>query len=370
VTRGLVGVANHSEAETRVELAVSVDGLASTEMALDLGANQRGVKTFELTAAPGSEVMVERVGEPDGNHLDDRVWTVVDEDTVRSVQIQGEGSPFLAALVTATPGFEIGSDDGDVLVVDRGALPEIDRPAWLIRPDSTPEGLELTGLVENISATFQAPGEPVLDSADLSSLVVAEAQEVVPRGWSPIVRSGDVPLVLLGSVNGHRVVYFTFDLTHSTLPVQVSFPILGAALLNWLDGEAPGTVASGSAGEPIAISAPEGSEPVVTMPDGSQRTLTSDTASFSDTNQPGIYRVEYLAEDGTVTAGPIAVRSFVAAEAGAPVRNIAVSTDDAAADEPGIVVREWGPWIVGGLLALLALEWWIGHQRPWLRRTA
>jgi hypothetical protein len=370
VTRGLVAAANHSDTETTVKLAVTVDGLPSTQVTLDIGPNQRGLKTFELDAAPGSEVMVERLGEPDGNPLDDRVWTVVDDDSVRSVHVDGEGSPYLAALVDATPGFELASDDGDVLVVDRGALPTIDRPAWLIRPDTTPEGLELTGLVENVPTTFQAPGEPMLDSVDLSDLVVAEAQEVVPRGWSPIVRSGDVPLILLGSVDGHRVVYFTFDLTHSTLPVQVSFPILGAALLTWLDGEAPGTVASGPAGEPIGISAPDGSEPEITMPDGSQRALTSDTASFGDTSQPGIYRVDYVADDGTVTPGPIAVRSFVAAEAGAPVRDIAISTDDATPDEPGIVVREWGPWVIGALLALLALEWWIGHQRPWLGRAA
>jgi len=75
-------------------------------------------------------------------------------------------------------------------------------------------------------------------------------------------------------------------------------------------------------------------------------------------------------DDGTVTPGPIAVRSFVATEAGAPVRSIDTSTDDSTVDEPGVVVREWGPWVIGALLAMLALEWWIGHQRPWVGRAA
>lgn len=370
VTRGLVAVANHSGAPTSVDLAVTVDGTPTTQLQLELEANQRAVETFELDAAAGSEVMVERLGEADGNPLDDRVWTVIAQEATRSVGVVGAGSPYLSALVSATPGFELGSDEGDVLVVDRGPLPTIDRPAWLIRPDSTPEGLEITGLVENLPATFQAPGEPVLDGVDLSELVVAEAQNVAPRGWSPIVRSGDVPLILLGNVDGHRVVYFTFDLTHSNLPVQVSFPILGAALLHWLDGEAPGTVATGPAGEPIVISSPEGAEPVVTMPDGSLRNLPAHTASFTDTSEPGIYRVGYMDEEGTVTPGQISVRSFVPTEAGAPVRDIVTATGDSSPDEPGVVVREWGPWVVGALLAMLALEWWIGHQRPWLGRTA
>jgi hypothetical protein len=126
----------------------------------------------------------------------------------------------------------------------------------------------------------------------------------------------------------------------------------------------------GPAGEPIVMSPPDGAESVVTMPDGSQRTLPGDTASFTDTTEPGVYRVGYVDQDGIVTPGQIAVRSFVATEAGAPVRDIVTSTDDSSADEPGFVIREWGPWVVGALLAMLALEWWIGHQRPWLGRTA
>ena len=369
VTRGLVAVANHSAGRGTADLEVTVDGVPVADFQLELDPNDREVRSFELAAAPGAEVQVRRTGEPDGNPLDDSAATVIQAAAARTVAVAGEGSPFLGALIAATPRFELADANGDVLVVDRGPLPEIDRPTWIIRSDTAPEGLELTGLVENIPATFQAPGEPVLDSVDLSELVVAEAQTMTVIGWSPIVRSGDVPLVLLGSVNGHRVVYFTFDITHSNLPVQVSFPILGAALLQWLDGDAPGTVATGPAGDPIAVSASAGSDVVVTMPDGSERMLTSDATTFADTTTPGIYRVRYEADDGTVTEGPVAVRTFVATEAGAPVRQIATAELATVADEPAFVVREWAPWLIAFLVGLLAVEWWVGHQRPWPRRA-
>lgn len=369
VTRGLVAVANHAQTPAQTDVGVAVDGETYTTVTLELDANERSVATFELEADPGSEVVAERLGGPDGNPLDDRAFTVIEESAERSVLVRGEGSPFLAALLSATPGFVLDPTDGDVLVVDRGPLPAIDRPAWLIRPESTPEGIDVTGIVENASVTFQAPGEPVLDNVDLSELAVAGAQTTAVRGWSPIVRSGDVPLVLLGDVNGHRVVYFTFDLTHSNLPVQVSFPILGAALLEWLDGEAPGIVEAAPAGDPVPISAPEGTEAVVTMPDGTERALPADTATFTDTNRPGIYRVTYVSEDGSAVDGPIGVRNFAATEAGAPVRSITTSSDGTAADESGVVVREWAPWLIAALIGLLALEWWIGHQRPWPGRV-
>jgi hypothetical protein len=170
--------------------------------------------------------------------------------------------------------------------------------------------------------------------------------------------------VLLAQINGHRAVYHTFDITHSNLPVQLSFPIHGAALFDWLDNNAPGTVATAAAGEPLPLSVPEGGSATVTMPDGSTRTLGPATATFTDTDQPGVYRLAYTGPDGDVVAGPTAVRTFVAAEAGAPVREIATAATGTAIDEPGYVVREWAPWVIGALLILLLTEWWVGHQRP------
>jgi hypothetical protein len=369
VTRALVSVVNHAASRTSAIVEVTVDGIPLREVEIELGPNERTVRSIELDAGSGAEVLIRRIGEADGNPLDDEVVTVIQAGQTRTVSVQGEGSPFLGALIGATPGFELAETDGDVLIVDRGPLPEIDRPTWIIRSETVPEGLELTGLVENIPATFQAPGEPVLDGVDLSEVVIAEAQTMTVIGWSPIVRSGDVPLVLLGSVNGQRVVYFTFDLTHSNLPVQLSFPILGAALVQWLDGDAPGTVETGAAGDPIPITAPSGSEVAITMPDGEERVFSSDTATFTDTAQPGVYRVAYRMEDGAVTQGPTAVRRFVATEAGAPVREIATTPTVAQADEPAFVVREWAAWLVSFLLSLLAVEWWVGHQRPLPRRA-
>ena len=92
----------------------------------------------------------------------------------------------------------------------------------------------------NLAVTYQRPGEPILDSVDLSGLVVGEAQVVDAPRWLTLVRAGDVPLILLGEINSQRVAYFTFDITQSNLPVQVGFPILGARMLSWLAGASTG----------------------------------------------------------------------------------------------------------------------------------
>jgi Ca-activated chloride channel homolog len=368
VTRGLLTVANHSQSPRQVDVAISVDGDQVERIAFDIPAAERQVRTFPLEAGPGAAVTAERLGDPDGNPLDDRIETVIDQASARGVTIEGESSPFTEALVRATPGFET-SADGDILIVDRGPLPAIDRPTWIIRSDTPPPGLEPTDLVANVVATFQAPGEPVLDGVDLSELAVAEVQGVEPRGWTPIVRSGDLPLVLLGNVDGHRVVYFTFDLTHSNLPVQVAFPILGAALLDWLGGDAPAQVGSGPAGAPIPLTIPPDASARIDGPSGVPVVLEAGATEFSGTTRPGIYRITYVGGDGVETPGPTAVRTFVATEAGAPVREIPTAGTGAEVQDAATLIREWGPQIVIALLLLLLVEWWIGFQRPLPGRT-
>ena len=49
-------------------------------------------------------------------------------------------------------------------------------------------------------------------------------------------------------------------------------------------------------------------------------------------------------------------------------RTIATSGSVTEADEASTLIREWAPWVIGAVLVLMAIEWWVGHQRPWLRR--
>jgi hypothetical protein len=339
---------------------------------LDVDALGTAREITPLDAGPGDVVEVALVGNDDALPLDDRATLVVGGGPERVVEIVGNGSPFLTALVDAVPGHATvadGTDDANLRIVDGGALPDIDRPTWLIAPDSPPPGVTLVELVRNAAVTYQRPGEPVLDSVDLSAVAVAQAQVVEAPQWLTLVRAGEVPLILLGEVNGHRVAYFTFDLTHSNLVVQVGFPILGARILEWLAGGSAGTISTEPAGAPIPLNHPAGTTAQVTMPDGTLRDLTPGAVAFADTGQPGVYRVSYIAVDGTTTEGPVAVRRFVAEESGGAARIIATTGGALAEEEPSTLVREWAPWVIALVILLMAVEWWVGHQRPGWNRS-
>lgn len=371
--RVFVLVENHGPDDREVTVAFEVDGLAAGSVDLMVPGLDAARRVVPLDAGPGSLVTARIVEAEDALSMDDQAALVIGGAGGRSVGVVGEGSPFLTALLESTPGVTVASEAGaaDVLVADGGPLPAIDRPTWLIRTETTPEGMELIGLERNLAVTFARPGDPVLDGVDLAEVAVAEAQVVEGLSWLPLVSSGSVPLVLLGEVDGHRVVYTTFDLVHSNLPVQVAFPILGANLLQWLGGGEAGSVSTEAAGTPIALVTPSGWRARVTMPSGEVRDLAADAGVFVDTDAPGVYAVEYVGSEGEVTEGETAVRRFVTSESSGPTRSIEVSVGPGGEGEEGFLIREWAPWVIGAALALMAVEWWMGHQRPgWRRRPS
>jgi hypothetical protein len=366
--RAFLQLSNHGGNARPVSAEVAVNGLPAGVVSLDLPGLGDARQTIPVDAGPGDVVSVRLLDAEDALSLDDQAVLVVGGGPERKVSLSS-GSPFLAALIEAAPGFTGGGEgEPELLVVDGGEGATIDRPAWVIATGTPPSGITPKELVRNTVVTWQRPGEPILDGVDLSQVAVAEAQVVDAPGWLPLVRAGDVPLVLLGEVDGQRVAYFTFDISRSNLPVQVGFPILGARILEWLAGAGAGAVTAEQAGTPIAVAAPAGSSARVTLPDGSQRELPAEASSFSDTGAPGLYRIEYVQEDGSVQPGPMAVRSFAAEESAGSSRVIATGDAPGAAQDTARLIREWAPWFIGLVLLLMAIEWWVGHQRPGLRR--
>jgi hypothetical protein len=368
-TRAFLNVTNHGAAPRTVLAEIAVNGLPAGTINLEVPAQGSARDTTPVDAGPGDRLSVRLIDNADSLLLDDTATLIVGAAPEQLVSMTGEGSPFLEALVDAVPGFtNQGEGTPSVLVADGGPLPDIDRPTWLIAPESTPEGITASQLAGNLAVTYQRPGEPILDSVDLSGLVVGEAQVVEAPRWLTLVRAGEVPLILLGEIGGYRVVYFTFDITKSNLPVQVGFPILGARLLSWLAGSSPLDASSDVAGTPIGLATPAGSTARVTMPGGEARDLVEGSAQFADTGLPGIYEVAYVDAEGNVTAGPLAVRTFAPDESAGGSRAIATTGATTATEEATLRIREWAPWIIALALILMAIEWWVGHQRPFLPR--
>jgi hypothetical protein len=367
--RVFVEVQNAGEGAREAEVGIEVDGIPAATAILDLPANGRARDTSTVEAGPGSIITAE-LRSPDGSALqdglalDNRATAVVAADESRTVTLLGEGSVFLGVLLDAVASPTPDGEEPDVVVADRVSVPDPDVPIWYIRPELPPAGIELTGLVQNVAVTYQRPGEPILDQADMSGVVVGEAQVVDALRWLPIVSAGDVPLILLGEVEGHRAVYFTFDVTQSNLPVQMAFPIVGSRIVEWLAGESGTSIATQQAGASIILRAVPGQHVKITRPDGDQVTLNPGALSFADTEMPGLYTVDYVLDDGTVEPGALEVRTFAPGEGLGASQALPVVAPADEVEGQGSRIRELAPIILATLLAVFLIEWWFTHQRP------
>ncbi|NNF69869.1 MAG: VWA domain-containing protein [Acidimicrobiia bacterium] len=364
-TRMFLEVTSYSNKPESVTAELEVDGLSVGSVDVDLDPGQRSQKAIAVEAGPGQVVTVALRDHVDSLPLDDSSAAVLSGSAEVSVAVLGEGSRFLDALLGSISGVRDAAGlPPDVVIIDRDDASIVDRPAWIIAPETPPPGVEVIGVLEFPVITYQRSGEPILEGIDLADLAIAEAQIVNAPGWLSLLRAGEIPLILLGEVDGQRAIYLTFDLTRSNLPVQVSFPILGSRLIDWLGGSRVTTASTAPAGTPIPLVTPQGSTARVTLPDGSRRDLVEGLLTFNAATLPGVYRVEYVAEDGTIVPGPVAARQFVASESTGETRTIAVVDEGTQAAETSQLLREWAPFIAALLLAIVLLEWWVAYGRP------
>ncbi len=376
--RLFVEVTNYGTQPLDALLSFSVDGGTPVSLPASLTPGGRFRDGLRVDAGSGSSIAVTLQGQDgsplvDGNPLDDASFMVLGVGDSSGVAIVGTGSIFLDALIDSVAGFDPAAGEApEVLIIDRETVANVTAPTWLIRPATPPDGVTITGVVQNTAATFQRPGEPLLADVDLSQLAIGEADIVDAPDWLPLVKAGDVPLVLLGEVDGHRSVYFTFDLTQSNLPVQVGFPIFGTHILQYLAGQDLASLVPGPAGQPITVAPPPGFATTVITPSGETRNVPATVGRFEDTVEPGIYHVVYEAEGEEARTGPVAVRLFSTAESVGSSRQIQTESLALAPADATAIVREWAPWIVSIVLALMLIEWWLGHGAPrpaWLRRS-
>lgn len=354
--------------EVGVDAVISVEGVPVTRLRIDVAGQAVARRQVEVGADAGSVVTVE-LAVDDGSDLDDRAVFVAPSTGGAGVELVGERSLFLEALLRALPGTEQVADGGSIVIANGGPIPEVAAPMWLIRTDP-PDGVSVTGVGQNLVVGFQRPGEPLLDDVDLAGVVVGEVDivDVVAAehlqagsgsGWLPLVRAGDVPLLLLGEVRGRRAVYQTFLLEHSDLPVNVAFPILARNIIDWLGAGSGSGHGADPVGTPIVL--PEGAT-MVLGPAG--EVAVGDGTLFVATHRPGLYRV--LDAAGSLLRAE--ARTLDPSEIHAVPRTIEVESTESGAGGEATTSREWVGWILGTILVFSLLEWWVGHRPAPARR--
>ena len=264
-----------------------------------------------------------------------------------------------------------------------GDLPPAD--LLLINPPTNPL-FAVLGTTDRTDDAIVA-NHPLTRFVEWNTVHVLRAKQVETPSWDEVLISTErIPLVFIGERSGQRIAVVTFDLHDSDLPLQITYPILFANLINFLATtnamEAPNGL---QPGEAITIR-PEldVSEVTIVSPSGQifKPTLTEDEVFFSETRELGVYTVNYRTGDSpeltesqgliespglaeSLTIDRFAVNLFSPEESDIkPKSTIQVGRNTITqSDETELGQREFWPWLATLALLVLIIEWWIYHRR-------
>lgn len=206
---------------------------------------ERGASSFEADVPGGLEQLaVELAAADDGLALDNRVELIEPQARIVTAALaltSGDAARSVRRVLEAIPEVQFGEPAAAHLVfAAAGALPESNPRRWWagFGPIST-EQAALDAAKDLAGLYLIDKREPLVEGVLLNGVVWGGAQPV-PSSVTPLVSSGNLPLV--ARLNGTRTVGYLFniDLARSNLPESPDWPIILTNLIELRRENLPG----------------------------------------------------------------------------------------------------------------------------------
>ncbi len=357
-------------------IRVDVDGVTIERLTVELA--DESIENLSVRLPPGELVEVFLESE-DSYLLDNRaVGTVARRPEISVLRLGGDNT-FLDAVLAVIPGLTVESraalpetDDGsvdvdalgdiDVIIADRVSVPDdVSLPVWLIAPPAGgPAGIEAVGEIDRPALVSISPDSSLVSGLDLSEVLLARSQDVsITDSGQPVevVLGGDEgPLLMVARRPGADMVYQTFALDESTLPLQAAYPVLVDRIITEL-AQAALPPARLTVGERLPVDPRLAA--TVTDPMGS----SVEVAAGGTVPVAGAMGFWRITQDGRVPV-VVAVNPPSAESAITPSIDLPFARGFAEAD--GIGAQGQVPlrrWVLGALLVVLAAEWLLARRR-------
>ncbi|MDH3295359.1 MAG: VWA domain-containing protein, partial [Acidimicrobiia bacterium] len=361
---------------------VDVDGVTIERVEVELDSDGSGNNTVNLSVRlPPGEMIEAFLESQDSYLLDNRAVGTVARRPEISVLVVGGDNIFLDTALAVVPGLTVERLDAvpttaegdidtqaladvDVMIADRVALgrgfdaADLPLPVWAIAPPVDGlGGIRVTGDVERPVLVSINPDSPLVAGLDLSELLLARAQDVEVGPGAEVVLGGDQgPLLVMVRRPGADLVYQTFALDESTLPLQAAFPVMVERLLTDL-AQAVLPPARLEVGGRLPIDPRLGA--TVTDPLGVTVEIPSGATAPAAATM-GFWRIEQEGRVPVIVAvNPPATESAIAPAIDLPFTR-GFREGEGVGSQGEIPLR---PWVLATLLAVLAAEWLLARRR-------
>jgi hypothetical protein len=315
---------------------------------------------------------------------DDRAYAILrDEDKVK-VKLISDGNLFLATALSLLPGIELTKarlsqidneiEKDDSLIVVDGYAQSIDLPPgniFFVGPVQSTEFFTITGTIQNPYPVNVPSDLPIMNNVNMDDINILEAARISLPRWAETAifakdtlsgTSNQMPLLFFGEKGTQRIAVLAFDLHQSDFPLHISFPILIANIIEYLEpgsgSRIPTQYAPGetlimpilsSQSTPVIITKPNGESTIIETRDGQ--------ITFADTYQLGIYKIQF--DDQTIE---FAVNLQSPLESNiAPILNLPPDTfnREISNSSQQATRQEWWRQLVILALSVLVIEWFV-----------
>ncbi|MBN1965622.1 MAG: VWA domain-containing protein, partial [Anaerolineae bacterium] len=396
-TRALAGeppqlfaeLSNFGQQETEVIFSLYFDGELSPEGTRRVTIPAGTIREVFFTDLPDSFTVLSAsiapssaTTVPDYLAVDNTAWTIYNPPGAGRVLLMTPGNIYLRQALSSLPGIEPfqgqianglpQNQPFDLYILD-GWLPEDgvlpDGDLLIVDPPADSDLFTITGRSRATDNPHILADDPRTLYVNFDNVHVLDFKLLADVDWAePLVWTEAGPLLLAGDIDGRQVAILTFDLHRSDLPLQITWPILLANLMQWYTpARAVNTPEGLAVGETLLIAPPFEADTVrVTRPDGETTTLDVNAPQlvYADTALPGVYTVELYAGGELLQSEPFAVNLFDRLESFIrPVETISIGGSEVAeAEAEEIGQQEFWPLIALVALGMLALEWWLYHR--------
>ncbi|MCC6616200.1 MAG: VWA domain-containing protein [Anaerolineae bacterium] len=308
---------------------------------------------------------------------DDAAFAVAPGAGMRNVLLMSSGNRFVEQVLRSMPGVrifqgstDIGMPTGDFdLVVLDGWLPNTlpQDDLLIINPPSSNALFTLGDYTDQTSGIHVRRDDPRMTFVDFDAVNVLRFRQVEADWAEPLISAEGGALLLAGEVDGRQIAILPFDLHETDLPLQITFPILMTALLDWYTPEDVLARNAFVVGEPVGLRLPADAQAAsVTLPDGAQRELPMQANPvFGDTEQPGLYALDLTHQNDTVERTYFSVNLFAPLESEiAPRTTLTLGQIEVASgEEEEIGQYEFWGWLALLGLVILLIEWFVYWRR-------
>lgn len=320
---------------------------------------------------------------PDYLPTDNSAYAVSGASASRRVLLVTTGNLYIEQMLRSLPSIQTVRTDGalgippdyDVYIFDNiipNTLPQGD--LFFINPSASTPYFRLGDVVElPTNPSVLLPNDPRTRFVNVSQLNLLRFRRVHDVGWAtPLLTTDSGAILYAGETDGRQIAILPFDLRESDFPLQISYPILMANLLEWFTPRAVLTLTdSAQVGDVIPITPPLSADLIrITPPNDAPHitlNIVGTTVVFADTDAIGIYQLELLEGNTVLSSQQFAVNLFSDLEshiAPVPIEQFAI----AGATILRQVEEESGQQEIGWVFALLAvlvllIEWIVYHQR-------